>query len=122
MVYQFVQRMSAMPFFVKNSLIVAALHLHTHNQILPRAVQIHGQDLIGCNGLRGHLTPAHQWESLTDVIFLLNRDYLIAIRPDSALDYHSAISSDSSLRVCPLSLSVRSYSSSSDHPLHCATI
>ena len=39
---------------VKNSLIVATLHLHTHNQTLPLAVQIYGhQHLIGRNGLRG---------------------------------------------------------------------
>jgi hypothetical protein len=29
-------------FVVRKGLIVAALHLQTHNQILPRAVQIHG--------------------------------------------------------------------------------
>ncbi len=77
---------------VENGFVVAALYLQTHNQILPRTVQIHGhQHLIGRNGLRGHLTPAHQhrWESLTDVLFLPNGHYLIAIRPVSALDSHA---------------------------------
>ncbi len=77
---------------VENGFVVAAFHLQTHNQILPRAVQIHGHHhLISRDGLRGHLTPAHQhrWEGLTDVLFLSDRHYLIAVRPVSALDPHA---------------------------------
>ena len=77
---------------VENSFVVAALYLQTHNQILPRGVQIHGHHhLISCCRLRSHLTPAHQHrrESLTDVLFLSDRHYLIAVRSVSALDSHA---------------------------------
>jgi hypothetical protein len=53
--YQMVQRLSAMP-FGKNCFIVAALHVQTHNQIVPRAVQIHGHHhLIGATVLEAAL-------------------------------------------------------------------
>ena len=77
---------------VKNSLIVSAFHLQTHNQILSCAIQIHrNHHLVSRNGLRCHLAPAHQHrrQSLTDILFLSDRDYLIAIRPVSTLDSHS---------------------------------
>ena len=87
---------------VENSFVVAALYLQTHNQILPRAFQIHGHHYLTSRySLRSHLTPAHQHrrESHTNALFLSDRHYLIAVRPVSSSILMSVISSDSSLTV-----------------------
>ena len=69
---------------VENSLIVAALHLQTHNQILPRAVQIHGhRHLISRNGVRGLLQRISIGGEPYRCPISTDRDYLIAIRPFS---------------------------------------
>ena len=71
-------------FLVKNSLIVAAIHLQTHNQILPRAVQIHGhRHLISRNGVRGLLQRISIGGEPYRCPISTDRDYLIAIRPFS---------------------------------------
>ena len=109
---------------INNSLIAAALYLRIHNQIIfscgsnTKAPSSHQPQWF-----RSHLIPQHQhrWESLTDVLFLPYGHYLIAIKPVSAFNIMPVISSDSSLRVFPLSFSMRSYSSSSDYPLRCVT-
>ena len=84
---------------VKNRLIVAAFHLQTDIRFFLVRLRYTGTIISSAaTVLEAYSSASASAESLTDVLFLPNMHYLIAIRPVSSSILMPVISSDSSLR------------------------